>query len=253
MSILAPLVRLYRSLFTDNIIDLSTNAYVVAQYEHDIRCPCTLCNTEPDNLTGLDMPANNATRRRNAIARQDCLEREARTQALARREVGLSSNDHRHNAASGSHGPHYHCRSSSPLPCLGYPYTRMASNRHPRSPSPSPWGDPEGQAARQREMEEQWLLPLGRGPPPQSQRELTDAEYDQLWDNNRLQPAAGNSTEAVEALLVLAGPPSSTLVGPPSRAPSPAYDPASPVRVPTPIIDVRTPEPEPPHRHLPRP
>ena len=198
--ILAPLIRLYRSLFTANIINLSTNAYIVAQYEHDTRWPCSLCNTEPANLTSPDMPANNVTRRRNTIARQDRLEREARTQALARREVGLSANDHCHNAASSSHAPHYHRRPSSPLPRLGYPYTRMASNRHPRSPSPSPWGDPEGQAARQREMEEQWLLPLGRGLPPQSQRELTDAKYDQLWDNNCPQPATGNSTEAVEAL-----------------------------------------------------
>ena len=192
------------------------------------------------------MPANNATRRRNAIACQDCLEREARTQALAHREVGLAGHDHRHNTASGSHDPHYHRRSSSPLPRVGYPYTRTASNCHPCSPLPSPWGDPEGQAARQREMEEQWLLPLGRGPALQSQRELMDAEYDQLWDNNRPQPTLGNLTDAVEALLALASPPSSTLVGPPSRALSPAYEPASPVRVPTPIIDVRTPEPEPP-------
>ena len=258
MPILAPLARLYHSLFTDNIINLSTNAYIIAQYKHDIRCPCTLCNTEPANLTGPDMPANNVTRRRNAIARQDRLEHEARTQALARHEVGLTGHDHRHNIASGSHGPRYHQggrtpnlyatayrRSSSPVPRVRYPYTRTASNCRPCSPSPSPWGDPEGQAACQCEMEEQWLLPLGRGPPPQSQRELTDAEYDQLWDNNHPQPAAGDSTEAGKALLGLAAPPSSTLVGPPSRVPSAAYDPASPIHVPTPIIDVRTPKPEP--------
>ena len=185
------------------------------------------------------MPANNATRCRNGLAHQDRLEREARTQALARHGVSLSGNDFCRNAAEGSR-PRYHQRSRTPDPYttayrhssspptqMGYPHTCTASNRQPRSSSPAPWGDPIGQASRQREMEDWWLQPLGSNPPPQSQRELTDAEYDVLWDNARPQPAAGDSTEIVEALLLLGTPPSSTLVGPPSRPPSPAYDPTS--------------------------
>ena len=107
--------------------------------------PCTLCNTKPANLTGPDMPANNATHRRNTIARQDRLEHEACTQALARREVGLTGHDHRHNAASGSHAPHYHHRSSSPLPCVGYPYTcTWRATGTPALPRPGLGATPKG-------------------------------------------------------------------------------------------------------------
>ena len=164
---------------------------------------------------------------------QDRLECEAYTQALAHHEVGLSSNDHRHNIASGSHGPRYHQSGRTPpppypyttyplpllVPCTlhaGSPYTRMASGHcRPAPPRPALGASPKGKppVSTRWRSNGSFLLATAHPHSPSGSSPTLQNTTSYGTTTGRSQPQ-DNSTEAVEALLTLAPPPLSTLVRP---------------------------------------